>query len=153
MIEFSEQVSSKTDIVTRYFLRQLALAHYKTPQRALFVQYKNSLVETVITFVLLPLIGLVGLISIAGMSWSGPILSKRFGSGYALLPVLILGSWLGYRSLNKKLSTYRDDASVWTQYNSEKDRTTIGWQRLITFVICMGVMPFLGIFIWSLTRN
>ena len=87
------------------------------------------------------------------MSWFAPLYSKSNGPGYAILPVFILGFWCGYRSFNKKLSKYHDDQSLWTQYDSEKDRTIIGWQRLITFVICMVVMPFLGIFIWSLTRN
>jgi hypothetical protein len=85
MIPINEQPEIKVDTVTRYFLRQLALAHHKTPQRALFVQYKNSLVETVINFVLLPLIGVVIFISVAGLSWSAPIYYKNAGSG-DLLP-------------------------------------------------------------------
>jgi hypothetical protein len=68
--------TERPDFIARYFLRRLAMAHRKRPNRKPRIQYTNALVETILIFVGLPVIGLAGIVMISSLRWAPQILTK-----------------------------------------------------------------------------
>jgi hypothetical protein len=66
----------KRDFVTRYFLRRLAIARHRVPTRKLGTQYTDALLETILIFVGLPMLGVASLILIPSLRWAPNTIAK-----------------------------------------------------------------------------
>jgi hypothetical protein len=141
--------TDKRDFVTRYFLRRLAIARHRVPTRKLGTQYTDALLETILIFVAMPMLGLASLILIPSLRWAPNTIAKWFGyspwGGVIIIGILSLVAgrlWFG-----KRFEKYREDRSVYPLYASKKDSRIVAWQRFIVFVVCGIVLPFLAIYI------
>ena len=148
----SSSDSTATDernLVTRYFLRRLAIARHRVPTRKLGTQYTDALLETILIFVGLPLLGVASLIWIPSLRWAPNTIAKWFGySPWGCVIVIgILSVAIGRLWIGKRFEKYREDRSVYTQFASEKDSRIVAWQKFIVFVVCAIVLPFLAMYI------
>jgi hypothetical protein len=141
--------AEKPDVIARYFLRRLAMAHRQSPNRKAWIQYNDALVATITLFVGMPVIAVASLILIPCLRWAPQIFPKwtRFSQlGLALMlwiPSVIIGHiWLG-----RKLKEYRADRTAYFQFNSARDSQIASWQRIVVFFVCAIVLPLLALYI------
>lgn len=141
--------AEKPDFIARYFLRRLAMAHRESPRRKPSIQYTNALVETILIFVGMPVIGLASVLLITSLRWGPLILTKSPGfsqlGGAAILwlfSVIVGHIWLGHR-----FKKYREDRSAFLQLNTAKDFRIASWQKATVFLACGILLPVLAMYI------
>src|SRR5450631_3779232 len=66
--------TKRLDIVDRYFLRRLALAHHKSDKPP--VQHMKALMEAILVFVVLPAIAFASLVVSPSLKWTPNTLAK-----------------------------------------------------------------------------
>ena len=66
----SANAVEKPDFIARYFLRRLAMAYRESPSRKPSIQYTNALLETILIFIGLPMMGLASLVLIPSLRWA-----------------------------------------------------------------------------------
>jgi hypothetical protein len=138
--------TEKPDLIARYFLRRLAMAHRESPSRKPSIQYTNALVETILIFVGLPMIALASIVLIPNLRWVSQILPKgsRFPQlGFAII-LWTLSVVIGHLWLGPRVKKYRQDRSAFTEFASTRDARIVSWQRFIVFTVCAIVLPFLA---------
>jgi len=103
--------TDKRDFVTRYFLRRLAIARHRVPTRKLGTQYTDALLETILIFVGLPMLGIASLILIPSLRWAPNTIAKWFGyspwSGVIFIGILSVA--VGRVWIGKRFEKYRED--------------------------------------------
>jgi hypothetical protein len=136
----------KPDVIARYFLRRLAMAHRDSPSRKPSIQYTNALVETILVFVGMPMIAIASLILIPSIRWAPDTIAKWFGfsprGGVIILSILSLV--VGHIWLGNRFKKYRDDHSAYLQLNSDRDFKIASWQKATVLVACGIILPFLA---------
>ena len=84
----------RRDFIARYFLRRLAMAHRASPSRKPSIQYTHALLETILIFVGMPMLGLASFVLIPSLRWAPDTIAKWFGfsprGGLIILYVLSL---------------------------------------------------------------
>jgi hypothetical protein len=139
----------KPDFIARYFLRRLAIAHRASPTRKLSIQYTNALLETILIFVGLPMLGVASVVLIPSIRWAPNTIAKWFGLSprVALFVLWILSLVVGYWWLGKRLKKYRQDRSTYMQFASEKDTQIAFWQKVGVLLACGIVLPILALLV------
>jgi hypothetical protein len=142
-------LNSDVDFITRYFLRRLAKAHRESPTRSPSIQYTNALVETIYIFVGLPVVGLASLILIPSLRWAPNTIAKWFGLSprIGLIIMCVMSLVIGHRWLGQRLKKYREDRSVYLQFDTERDTKIAFWQKVSVTVVCAIVLPFLAMLV------
>jgi hypothetical protein len=141
--------AEKPDLIARYFLRRLAMAHRESPNRKAWIQHNNALVETIFVFVGMPVIAVASLILIPCLRWAPQIFPKwtRFSQLGLALMLWILSVIIGHIWLGRKFKKYRGDRSAYFQFNSARDSKIASWQRTVVFFVCAIVLPLLAMYI------
>jgi hypothetical protein len=141
--------TDKRDFVTRYFLRRLAIARHRVPTRKSGNQNTDALLETILIFVGVPILGVASLILIPSLRWAPNTIAKWFGYSPwgGVIIICILSVVVGRLWIGKRFEKYREDRFVYTQFASERDARIVAWQRFIVFVVCGIVLPFLAMYI------
>jgi hypothetical protein len=139
----------KRDFVTRYFLRRLAIARHRVPTRKLGRQYTDALLETILIFVGLPMLGVGSLILIPSLRWAPNTIAQwiAYSPWGVAIVIGILSVAVGRLWIGRRLDKYREDRSIYTQFASEKDSRIVAWQRFIVFVVCAIVLPLLAMYV------
>jgi hypothetical protein len=137
------------DFVTRYFLRRLAIARQSASMRRPETQYTDALLETILIFVGMPMLGVTSVILITSLRWAPNAIAKWFGywprGGVIILSILSIV--VGRLWLRKRFEKYREDRAIYKQFASEKDSRIVAWQRFIVFLVCAIILPFLGLYL------
>ena len=135
------------DLIARYFIRRLALAHRKWNKPS--VQYNNALADTVGVFVAFPLVAFASFILILSLRWAPNTVAKVFGlsPGVGMIMIVVFSMVVGYLWLNGRLKKYREDRSIYLRFATESDRRVVFWQKIIVFVVCAIVIPFLALLV------
>ena len=141
--------SQPPGIVARYFLRRRALVHRKYSGNETSAQHNRAVMETILIFVGLPTIALGSFLGNVALRWApSPIVSALESAPYIFACTLVVLSFvIGYLSLGKKLRIYRGDCTAYLQFDSDKDREIIFWQKVTATVICFIVIPFIAIYV------
>ena len=135
------------DIMTRYFLRRLAIARRK-PHVDISVPHSDALAEVMIVALTMPMCAILSFVVVITMSTWKPIVDARWpwlsfrlvvlGCGFL---VYIVGQWW----LRRRFKQYRDDPSHCLDFDTEQDRRIVFWQKFVVVIVCGAVVPFLGI--------
>jgi hypothetical protein len=148
-MQISANSLEKPGFITRYFLRRLAMAHRESPSRKRSIQYTNALLETILAFVGMPLIGLASLVLIPSLRWAPNTLAKwssisHFGLAiiFSIVSLVIGHLWFGHR-----FKKYRDDRSAYLQLSTDRDFKIASWQKTTVFLSCGIVLPLLAMYI------
>jgi hypothetical protein len=133
------------DVIARYFLRRLALAHLKSHKPS--VQYNNALADTIGVFVAFPVVGFASFVVILSLRWAPSTIAKWFGLSPRIwmIAVVVLSMFGGHWWLNKRLTRYREDRTLYLSFSSDSDRRIVFWQRLTVFATCAVLVPFLAL--------
>jgi len=138
------------DVVAQYFLRRLAMAYRDKPRRAQLAQHSNALAATMFLFVMLPIVGLANFVLLLSLRWTSIATATSFGNWpkigmYSLVPISMV---LGYLLLAKRLKPFGPKYShLYTQFDTERDRTIARWLEFGAVVMAAAVLPFLGLFL------
>lgn len=145
----AQTTSQNLGIVARYFLRRRALIHRKYSGNEPSAQHNRAVLEAILIFVGLPIIGLGSFAGILALRWApNPLVAAIKLSPYIYLVMLVILSLvIGHLWLAKKLRIYRRDRTVYQQFDSDKDREVIFWQKVTMTVICGVVIPIIAIYI------
>jgi hypothetical protein len=141
--------AGKPDFIARYFLRRLALAHRAAPARKSSIQYLNALLETILIFVGLPMLGLASLILIPSLRWAPNTIANFFGLSprLGLIILCVLSLVVGHWWLGNRLNKYREDRTVYSQFDTVKDSRIVFWQKFGVSLVCGIVLPLLAMFV------
>jgi len=141
--------SERPNFIARYFLRRLAIAHRASPTRKPSIQYTNALLDTILIFVGLPMLGFASLILIPSLRWAPNTIARWFGLSprLGLLALWILSLLAGHWWLGKQLKKYREDRSEYLQFATEKDAQIAFWQKTAVLLVCGIVLPLLAMFV------
>ena len=148
-MQISANSPEKPDFIARYFLRRLAIAHRDSPSRKPSIQYTNALLETILVFVGMPLIGLASLVLIPSLRWAPNTLAKWSSvSHFGLATILwIVSTGIGHIWLGHRFKKYRDDHSAYLQLSSDRDFKIASWQKATILLACGIVLPLLAMYI------
>jgi hypothetical protein len=137
--------ATELDVIARYFLRRLALAHLKSHKPS--VQYNNALADTIGVFVAFPVVGFASSVLILSLRWAPHTIAKWFGLSPRIwmIAIVVLSMLGGHRWLNKRLTRYREDRTLYLNFSSDSDRRIVFWQTLTVFAICAMLIPFLAL--------
>jgi hypothetical protein len=141
-----EQVET-TDIVTRYFLRRLAISRQKLKSASPNTHYSDALVEVILVVVAMPAIAVLNFLGVASMTWWDPIVKARWpwlsvrdvALAVGALALLIGHFWLGAR-----FKQYKDDPFPCDAFSTENDREIAFRQKYGVILLCGLVAPWLG---------
>jgi hypothetical protein len=105
--------TERLDVIARYFFRPLALAHRDSDKPS--VQYNSALVETILVFVGLPLIGLASFVLILSLRWAPTSVAKWFGLSprIGMFVIVVFALVVGHCWLGNKFTQYRDDRTIY----------------------------------------
>jgi hypothetical protein len=140
--------TSRIDLVARYFLRRLAMAHRKYSH--VKVQYANALADTILVFVTAPICGFLGFILILSLRWAPNPITRIFGSAPQVIAIIIAGLSIlfGYWLLNNKMKRHLEvDPSCYLEFDNEKDVNVVFLQKLFVLIVSGIVLPTLALFI------
>jgi len=133
-------------ILTRYFLRRYARAR-RDPSN--HVPYFTALVEVIVVALALPSTALYSVFLITSLRW--PLLSRGVLDQMATLdvaiPVGLVVLAIGILLFWRKFSKYRSDPTISAEFDSERDRKIIFWQRTACIAICGFVIPALAVIV------
>lgn len=131
-------------ILTRYFLRRYALAR-RDPSNV--IPYFTALVEVIVVALAFPFAALYSVLGIASLRWS--LLSRgqinRMVTLDFWIPLSLVVLAIGILLFWRKFSRYRLDPAICAEFDSERDRKIIFWQRTACIAICGGVIPVLAV--------
>jgi hypothetical protein len=141
-----ERVES-TDIITRYFLRRLAISRRKLNSASPNARYRDALVEVILVVVAMPAIAVLNFLGVASMTWWDPIVRARWpwlsvrivAFSVGALALLVGHFWLGAR-----FKQFRNDPFRCFAFATEKDRRIAYWQKICVITLCGLVAPWLG---------
>jgi len=131
-------------ILTRYFLRRYALARRDPSNHA---PYFTALVEVIVVALALPSAALYSVFLITSLR--SPLLSRGQLDQMATLdvwiPLSLVVLAIGILLFWRKFSKYRLDPTISAEFDSERDRKIIFWQRTACIAICGFVIPALAV--------
>lgn len=144
---------NEADMVTRYFLRWLAVEHRKKHVGP-HTPYRNAMMEVIGQFIMAPIFGILGFVGLATLKWWAKTPSGDWiaNSKYTVVLIILIFSILIGRNIFKsKLGRYKDDPDAPYIFDSERDARVAEWQRKAVYYFCGGVMPCLGLLVTYLT--
>jgi hypothetical protein len=136
------------DMITRYFLRRLAISGRKPNRASPSARYRDALVDVILIVLGLPAAGILLFVGLGSMSWWDPIVRTRWPWLGFRVPGLILWVFaliVGHLWLGRRFSRYRDNPTACMDFASESDRRIVFWQKLGMTATCGIVAPCLGI--------
>lgn len=137
------------DLLTRYFLRRLALARGKdyTDRRA---EHSDALVEVIIVAIAAPAFAILSFVLILSLRWLTPAEARalHIPSKYPLA----IGGWIlcaiaGRVSLGRKFKRFLSDAGAALDFAGERDRQIAEGQKFAVLAICGLLVPGLAVLI------
>jgi len=142
-------VCATMDLLTRYFLRRYAQARRNPRNATPSVPYREATLETSFLFIAMPFIALYSVALITSLRW--PLISRAAYDQFAVRPlaviiflaVLVVGHVLLIRRFNK----YRLNPAICAEFDSERDREIIFWQKTVGFVVAAIVVPLVTLVI------
>jgi hypothetical protein len=135
----------KPDAIERYFLRRRAINHRDMPNRGLYYQHVDALLETILLFFGAPAMALASAALIIHLKWE-PSREEWLirNAGTALftwgLAVAILGRWW----FGKKLSKYLSARTAYVDFGSKVDIRIAAWQKRTVLLLCIIIIPVLS---------
>jgi hypothetical protein len=136
------------DMITRYFLRRLAISLPRKQWASASGPYHEALVEVILVFIALPAVAVLSFVGLSTMRWCDPIVHARWpwlGFGTVGLIIWLLSVLVGHYRLGKRLRQYRDDPSKCAELSSGEDRRIAFRQKFTVIVVCGVIAPWLGI--------
>ena len=131
-------------ILTRYFLRRYALAR-RDPGNV--IPYFTALLEVIVVALGLPSAAVYSVFLITSLRW--PLLSRGQLDQMATLdvwiPVSLVLLAIGTLLFWRKFSKYRLDPTICAEFDTDRDRKIIVWQRTACIAICGGVIPLFAL--------
>jgi hypothetical protein len=131
-------------ILTRYFLRRYALAR-RDPSNV--IPYLTALGEVIVVTLLGPFAALYSVFLITSLKW--PLLSRgqldQMATLSVWIPLSLVVLAIGILLLWRKFSKYRLDPTISAEFDSERDRKIIFWQRTACIAIYGFVIPALAV--------
>lgn len=147
MFSMKTERTESTDLLARYFLRRLAISRGKLKLSSPDARYRDALVEVIFVCVVMPALGLINFLGVASMTWWNPIVTARWpwlSVRLVFLIVAVLALLLGHFWLGNRFERYKVNPIGCKEFDSEKDRSTVFWQKFAVIVICGLVAPWLG---------
>ena len=134
-------------IVTRYFLRRLALARRDKRDETVSESFKTAINDVAHTFFYMPLIGITSCSLMASLKFWSPYFVGH-EDDMSVVGVVFLASvlylWILNRRLRKHFLEYEKNPSACYAYDSERDRRiAIIQMRAVDFIAIM-VAPVIG---------
>jgi hypothetical protein len=143
------------DLITRYFLRRLAISRRKLQNASQNASYRDALLDVILVVLGLPGIALLSFVGISTRRWWEPIGSAKWP--WLSFPVSALGIWavaviFGHLWLGRRFRQYRDDPTPCLEFASDKDRRIAFWAKLSVITVCGLIVPWLGIAVDQVVR-
>jgi hypothetical protein len=136
------------DVITRYFLRRLAVARHKRGLSTEASRYHYALVEVILLVLALPSIAVFSFALLATLKWSVPFIDERW-PGFSIkttaLVVYALTLVAGHRWLGRRFRIFRDDPTAPLRFDTETDHRIVFWQKFIVVLTCGLIIPCLGL--------
>ena len=137
-----------TDVgmVTRYFLRRYAQAKRKPGNATPSVPFRAAVLEAGFLFVMLPFLSLYSVLVITSFRW--PLWSGGDFDGMVdkytavALSLVLLAVW--YFIMARKFQRYRVNPELCAEFDSERDRNIILWQKAVGLIVAGVVIPLLA---------
>lgn len=138
------------DLVTKYFLRRLAIAHRQGAYKTRRGEYEDAMMEVILLLLGLPIVGLLGAAVILSLRWLSPseAAARPLPSKYMIILVtwglcILIGKfWLG-----RRLKKYMDDPASRTMLDTERDQRIAERQKTIVIVTFVFVIPAVALLI------
>ena len=143
------------DVITRYFLRRLAISRRELEDASQDASYKDALMEVILVVLGFPSVALLSFVGISTMGWWEPIVSAKWP--WLSFKVVGLGLWavsviLGHQWLGRRFRQYRDDPAPCLEFASDKDRRAAFRLKFSVITVCGLIIPWLGIAINQMVR-
>jgi hypothetical protein len=143
------------DLITRYFLRRLAIARRKMPQSSASASYTDALFDVILVVLGLPGVALLSFIGISTIRWWKPAMSSKWP--WLSFPVGALGIWalaiiVGHVWLGRRFGKFRNDPTPCLEFASDKDRQIAFWVKFSVVTVCGLVIPWIAIAIDQAVR-
>jgi hypothetical protein len=143
------------DLITRYFLRRLAISRAKLRPASRNTGYAEALFEAILVVLGLPAVALLSFVGISTMRWWEPVVDARLP--WLSFTVGALGLWalavvFGHLWLGRRFRRFRDDPTPCLEFASDKDRRIAFWVKFSVITVCGLIIPWLGIAVNQATR-
>jgi len=138
------------NFASRYFLRHLAQARRDPNNADDSVPYNKALLETALLFVIMPATAVVSIVGSAGLRYFPNLLKRAFGVApfYFLVGVVAISMSAGYLWFRRRFKGYRHNPNACAEFDSDRDREIIFWQKYGTIVVCVAVIPLLALLVF-----
>jgi hypothetical protein len=133
-------------MVTRYFLRRYAQARRNLNNATPSVPFRAAVLEAGFLFVMLPFLSLYSVFLITSLRW--PLLNRAYLDEMAdkylaiALSFALLAGW--YFIVARKFQRYRVNPRLCAEFDSERDRNIILWQKAVGLIVAGLVIPLLA---------
>jgi hypothetical protein len=143
------------DLITRYFLRRLAISKRELQHASKDASYRDALVEVILVVLGLPSVAALSFVGISTMQWWEPVISAKWP--WLSFSVGALGLWfvaviVGHQWLGRRFKQYRDDPTPCLEFASERDERVAFWVKFSVITVCGLIIPWLGIAVDHLVR-
>jgi hypothetical protein len=159
MVNATMKQPEKFDILTRYFLRSLAIERRKkhiNPE----TPYRNALYEVMYVAVGCPVLALFGFALMATLKWTDPYATliwpkgapMSFGAKVAIslgvtALVMLIGIPIGHRIFRTKFEKYRTNTEDCLDYGSDRDEMIFKSQKIAIGLLTLMVPAGLGLLV------
>ena len=143
------------NLITRYFLRRLAISRREQQRASKDATYKDALVEVILVVLGLPGVAILSFVGISTMRWWDTVASARWP--WLSPSVGALGLWfvaiiVGHQWLGRRFRQYRDDPTPCLEFASERDQRIAFWVKFSVVIVCGLIIPWLGIAVNHVVR-
>ena len=129
--------------VDRYFLRSLALAR-RVPRSWPGTSYSEALFQVTAVAVLMPFTAVFSCVLITSFIWA-PTFADAHPNFSPMITALVVGFLvigIGNVWLRRRFRNFPPDA--WADFDTDRDRRIVFWQKRIILVVCGVVIPVLA---------
>jgi hypothetical protein len=135
------------DMVTRYFLRRLAIAREKPKWSSPYAAFSNAVYETMAVFIFFPILGVSALVVLGTRNLMRPawMIHLPWMSGRLLgLTVSILVISFGHLYLRAKFKRFENDTTGAAAFATVEDLNAVMKQKTYVVTVCLILAPLLG---------
>jgi hypothetical protein len=138
--------SDEPSALIRYFLRRLAIARRNgyTPSAS----YSDAKAETILVFIAAPTGAVLSFILLGSLRWVSQATAAQHPLPGKLVIALVFTAVslvVGHFLLDGRLKKYRNNPSSSLNFDTERDRGIVFWQKFVVLVSCGIIIPWLGI--------
>lgn len=132
----------------RYFVRRFALAR-RMPTSSTATAFSNALFEVTLVAVALPCLAVYSCVLVTSLKWA-PNLTRAHPNFSPKLVGLVIGflaAGAGHAWFRRRFRRFLQPPDVWVDFDTERDRRIVFWQKLIILSICGAVIPVLAVIV------